>query len=84
MDTISELLIDDGELQEHPAPLLSEKIHDPSAKSSASTQNGTAVGGTSRVLSEAIAVVATDTTWKGSRNASPDVRDRMLDAAFAA
>ena len=63
----------------------SEKIHDPYAKSSALTQNGTAADGTYLVvLSEAILVVATDTTWEGSRNVSPDGRDRMLDAAFAA
>jgi len=74
----------EGLLHQSP-PLLSEQIHDPYAKSSASTQNGTAASGTSRVLSEAIlVVVATDTTWKWSRNVSPDVRDRMLDAACAA
>ena len=77
-------------VQEHtmhgaPEPIRSEKIHDSYAKSSVSTQNGTAAGGIYLgVLSESILVVATDTTWEGSRSVVPDGRARMLDAAFAA
>ena len=67
-----------------PAPIRSEKIHDPYETSSVSTRNGTAGSGTYLVLSESIVVVATDTTWEGSRSVALDGRDRRLDAAFAA